>query len=329
MAEPLPDFVSRRRPQWEELSKLLEAQRSGSLKLLDLYVLDRLYRRASSDLARAQAFYPGTDAHRFLNQLCSTAYGAIYQPPRDRLAGLKDFYLRGFPCALREETRFLAASTALFSLGLLVGAAVVLFEPHGAELLVPAPLREAVAAKQMWTDSLLSVMPPGVAASHILTNNLTVTIATFAFGAAFGLGTAWLLLSNGVHLGSVVALCAREGMGYSLLSFVAAHGPVELSVIVISGAAGLMVGHALIEPGERTRAAFVKERSIKAVKLVVGCAPFLALIGVIEGYVSPGDLFPTPLKIALGLALGGLFWAYLCFAGREGHLLSRRGSGPG
>ena len=316
MAEPLPAFVTRRRPDWETLQGLLDAQRTGTLHLQQLKSLDRLYRRASADLAHAQAFYPATDAHRFVNQLCSNAYGAIYQPPRERVAAVTGFFRRGFPTALRAELRFVAVSALLFWLGAALGALVVSFEPTGAALLVPSGIREAVADHRMWTDNLLSVMPPGFAASWILTNNLSVTIATFALGITLGLGTALILVSNGVQLGAVAALCVREGMGWPLLSFVGAHGVVELSEIIIAGAAGLMIGHAIIDPGELPRGAFVKQRATQAVKLVVGCAPFLALIGVVEGFVSPGDLFPGPFKVALGLALGGLLWAYLLLAGR-------------
>lgn len=317
MAAPLPAFVARRRPDWDALQALLARQRAGTLRLDELRELDRLYRRASADLAHAQTYYGGTDAHRFLNQLCGQAYAAIYQPPRERLAAVRAFFRREFPATLRAEGRFVAVAAGLFLLGLLLGALVVLLEPRGAELLVPEHLRAYVAQGRMWTDDLLSVMPPGAAASGIATNNLTVTFTAFALGLTLGLGTVFILVNNGVMLGATVALCFREGLGLKLLDFVSAHGPVELSIITIAGGAGLMVGHALIDPGELPRGQALALRGREAVKLVLGCAPFLAAIGVVEGFVSPGDLFPTWAKAALGLTLGALFWAYLLRAGRE------------
>lgn len=317
MAEPLPAFVARRRPDWDELQRLVGELRGRRLTLAQLSSLDRLYRRAAADLAHARAFYPATDVHRFLNQLCGAAYVEIYRPPRDRWRAVLPFFQSEFPRTVRREARFVAVSAALFAFGLAIGALVVLIEPSGAELFVPAGVRRAVAERRMWTDNLLSIMPPSVAASAILTNNLSVIIATFALGLTAGLGTAGILLMNGIHLGAVTALCIREGMGMPLLAFVGAHGWVELSTIVIAGGAGLILGHALIEPGELPRPAFLKRRGIQAIKLVIGCAPFLALIGVVEGFVSPGDLFPAPLKIALGAVLGASFWAYLLRAGRD------------
>jgi uncharacterized membrane protein SpoIIM required for sporulation len=318
MAQPLPAFVARRRPDWESLRELLERQRSGTLRLEELRRLDVLYRRAASDLAQAQTFYPGTDVHRFLNQLCTQAYATIYQPPRERLAGVARFFREEFPRTLRATRGYVGVSTGLFVLGLLLGAVVVLLEPSGAELLVPAHIRSYVANKRMWTDSLLSMAPPNAVASAIATNNLSVIIATFATGLALGLGTIFILVNNGVQIGALSALCVREGMGGKLLDFVSAHGPVELSIICISGGAGLMLGQALVDPGELPRSQALSLRGREAVKLVLGCAPFLALIAVVEGFVSPGDLFPTWAKAALGLSLGAAFWAYLALAGRQG-----------
>jgi uncharacterized membrane protein SpoIIM required for sporulation len=322
VAAPLPAFVGRRRSDWEALQALLTRQREGSLQLAELRKLDTLYRRAAADLAHAQTFYPGTDAHRFLNQLCGQAYAAIYQPPRERWVAVRDFFRREFPATLRAEGRFVAVSAGFFILGLLLGSLVVLLEPRGAELLVPQGVRDYVAQGRMWTDDILSVAPPNAVSTGIATNNLTVIIFTFASGILFGLGTVFTLVNNGVQIGAITALCAREGLGLKLLDFISAHGPVELSIITIAGGAGLMVGHALIDPGELPRGQALAVRGKAAVKLVLGCAPFLAAIALVEGFISPGNLFPTALKAALGLSLGALFWSYLLRAGRDTSLSS-------
>ncbi|MFP2934959.1 hypothetical protein ACLESO_59625, partial [Pyxidicoccus sp. 3LG] len=121
MATPLPAFVSRRRADWDALQALLGRQRAGALKLEEVRTLDSLYRRAAADLAHTQTFYPGTDAHRFLNQLCGQAYAAIYQPPRERWPAVRAFFRHEFPVTLRRELRFVGASAALFCLGLRAG----------------------------------------------------------------------------------------------------------------------------------------------------------------------------------------------------------------
>jgi len=315
MAEALSAFVVRHRPDWEALAALLTRQREGTLRLSELKELDRLYRKASGDLAHAQSFHAGTDVHRFLNQLCGGAYAAIYRPPGDRVAALRRFFLREFPQALREEWPYVAASSLLFFLGVALGTLVVWLEPRGVELLVPAGIRAAVAEKRMWTDALLSTVPPGVSASAIATNNLSVTIAAFASGLLLGLGPLYVLVSNGVSIGAIATHCILSGMGYPLFSFIGAHGPIEISIILIAGAAGLMLGHALVDPGELPRLEHLRRRGLKAVRLVLGCAPFLIVAGLLEGFVDPGDLFPGTAKMALGVVLALVFWCYLARAG--------------
>jgi len=315
MPEPLAAFVARRRADWEALSALLETLDSGRLSLPDVESLDRLYRRAAADLARAQLEYAGTDVHRALNQLCARAYARIYRSPRDRAAQLSRFYRRELPALVRAERRFVLASAALLWGGVAVGALAVAAQPAGGERLVPEAVRQSVDEGQMWTD-VLSLSPPEAVASRIATNNLSVVVVTFAGGLLFGLGTVSVLAFNGVMLGAVAAYCARHGLLPRLLEFIGAHGPVELSVIVLAGAAGLMVADALVDPGERTRRARLQERGRRGAALVLGCAPFLALIGLVEAYVSPAAFLPGALKLGAGAALGAALWGYLLLGGK-------------
>lgn len=315
MTEPLPRFVERRRPAWDELSAMLDRLDRGALSLEEISRLDLAHRRAAADLALATAAYPGTDVVRFLNQLCARAYQGIYTVRPERGRALRVFFASEFPRLVRAEWRFIAAATALLVFGVALDALTLLSDPGQAVNLVDAQLREWVSRKALWTDSLLENMPPSSAATMILTNNLQVTIAAFGLGLTFGLGTVFVLVTNGRHLGALVVHCAQNGLGPSILTFMAAHGPVELSIICITGGAGLMVGHALVAPGDLPRAAALRLRAGRAVRMVLGCAPFLAAIGVVEGFVSPGDLFSPPLKVALGASLFLGFWAYLLRAG--------------
>lgn len=315
MAEALPAFVQRRRADWSALEALLDRQRAGTLRLADVAALDRLYRKVSADLALAQTFYAGTDAQRFLNQLTGRAYGAIYQRRGASLASAGRFFRAEFPRVVRDTLPYTGLAAALLLLGIVLGATTVAIEPDGARLLLPDELREWIDRKELWTDAALSAHAPSEMATAIFTNNLRVCFGAFALGITAGIGTVLLLLLNGLHLGAVVAACAQQGLLEGILSFMAAHGPVELSVICLTGGAGLILGHALIEPGERPRGEVLRERASLSVQLVLGCAPFLVAIGVVEGFVSPGTFFPWPVKVALGAATGAAFWTYLMRAG--------------
>jgi len=315
MSEALPAFVESRKPLWEQLARLLDALDQKRLAASQLAELDRLYRRAAADLARAQGAYAGTDVHRYLNQLCGRAYGRIYTRRPDRLGAVHEFFARAFPQAVRDELKFIGAAAALLATGVVLGFTTLLLQPGLADLFVPETLQRYVAEQRLWTDSI--GLPPSEIATQILTNNLQVSVGAFALGITGGIGTVFILLNNGVFLGATLAHCFNGGVGPGLLVFMSAHGFVELSVICICGGAGLIIGHALVVPQEQPRGEVLRERSRRAVQLVLGSAPFLAAIGVVEGYVSPGHGVPAPLKLLLGLSLGAGFWAWLLTAGRR------------
>lgn len=326
MAEPLPAFVARRKPEWTRLESMLTRQRAGQLTLAELSELDGLYRRTSADLAFAQATYAGTDVLRFLNQLCGRAYSTIYRPRGGGLESLRTFYLQTFPRLVRETLPMTQLAAALLCFGIVVGALTVLLHPDGALLLVPADLRQIISRGEVWTDSALSASTPTEMAVTIFLTNLRVMISAFAMGVTAALGTVLIVLNNGVFMGAVVAACFRAGVGPNILTFMAAHGPVELSLICISGGAGLFIGKAMIDPGERSRGAAVREHAQVAVQLLLGCAPFMVAIGIVEGFVSPGPFFPWPLKALTGALSGLALWRWLLRSGVTVHPERSRGA---
>lgn len=310
----LPHFVSARKPAWDELDALLVRQRQESLDLVSLRRLDALYRQATADLALAQSRFPTSDAHRFLNALCGRAYGGIYQSRSDGWRALVRFYRSGFPAAVRREWRSVLGCASVLALGVVLGMVALVFEPTAAERLIPSAVRESVRAGHLWTNDVGEAR--GTFATQIALNNVTVMFTAFALGVTAGFGSLGVLLFNGLHIGAVLTYCFQRGLGWGLLDFMTAHGPVELSCIVLGGTAGWIMGRAMIEPGDMPRAQRLAQRSTEAVRLVLGAAPFLAAIATIEGFVSPGGQLTSALKAAVGIALGLCFWLYLARAGR-------------
>ncbi|MGH7546357.1 MAG: stage II sporulation protein M, partial [Gemmatimonadota bacterium] len=152
-------------------------------------------------------------------------------------------------------------------------------------------------------------------AGGIIANNVQVTFLAFALGITAGLGTLVLLLFNGLHIGATLGLFDGRGLGAYLWAFVLPHGIVELTAAAIAGGAGLLLGSALVLPGEQTRREALVERGRVALRLLVGTSALLVLAGLVEGFVSPSSL-PPGVKIGFGLTLGVLLYVYLVRAGR-------------
>jgi uncharacterized membrane protein SpoIIM required for sporulation len=148
-----------------------------------------------------------------------------------------------------------------------------------------------------------------------MANNIRVTLMGFAFGVTAGVGTLALLAYQGVHIGGLLAVFHDAGVGDLLWTFMAAHGPLELTAIFVACGAGMRLGLSLLVPGRRSRAAAFREVGRESVALLVGTSAMLVAAGLIEGFVSPSDA-PAPVKWAVGAATFALAIAWFVLGGR-------------
>jgi uncharacterized membrane protein SpoIIM required for sporulation len=198
---------------------------------------------------------------------------------------------------------------------IIAGTAVVQQPDVAVRMLPPAMLDRAeqgvVSAREGkgYIDDPQLYRP--VFASKIMTNNIQVAFFAFASGMTAGVLTFWILLSNGVSIGSVFGLYISKGIGKLLLAFVAPHGVLELSAIAIAGGAGLLLAAGLLLPGARTRKRALVENGRRAINLVAAAALLLVVAGVLEGFVSPNYRIPLNTKLLISGATAVLLAAYV------------------
>jgi uncharacterized membrane protein SpoIIM required for sporulation len=308
-------WIEKRKAHWTRLEALLALGQRGVSRLAhnELRELALLYRQTAADLSTAREHRADAQLARHLNQLLGRAHNLIYsgQPPRPR--GLVGFYTRTFPQTFRATWRYSFAATALFVLGAIVGSGVSLVDPGFQRFILGGPMMDTIERREMWTHGILTIKP--LASSAILTNNLSVSFAAFAMGVTAGLGTAWMMVLNGLLIGVVGTACFRAGLSLSLWSFVAPHGSLELPAIFIAGGAGLLLGHGLFDPGLLPRREALAESGGRAIRLLLGVIPLLIIAGAIEGFISPVAIPPAP-KFVIGAAMLVLLVLYLTLAGR-------------
>jgi uncharacterized membrane protein SpoIIM required for sporulation len=186
----------------------------------------------------------------------------------------------------------------------LIGYLLVDSYPELASLFASEQMIRMVQSGKLWTDDLLNVIPSSALSWKIMTNNIAVTVFAFLLGAFYGIGTLYILGMNGMMLGAIFAFTQQYGLHMRLFEFVIAHGVVELSIIMLAGAAGLMLGEALVRPGHRPRVEAFRQVSYQAGRLIVLGVPFLVGAGLIEGFVSPNPELSLQLKVTIGLAYG-------------------------
>jgi uncharacterized membrane protein SpoIIM required for sporulation len=147
-------------------------------------------------------------------------------------------------------------------------------------------------------------------------NNVRIGFQTFAGGLGAGVGSIWFLGANGVIIGAVAGYLTQIGFTHTFWSFVAGHSSLELSAIVLSGAAGLKLGMAVISPGNLSRRAALVEAARPAVRIMYGAALMFVAAAFVEAFWSPLTLFPFAVKIGAGLAGWAILLVYLILGGR-------------
>jgi uncharacterized membrane protein SpoIIM required for sporulation len=304
-------FVALRRPLWDEFEQWLgSAQRQPDrLRHGELELLALRYRQVLHDHALAAARYPRTAAAQRLRRLSLGGTHLLHHDAAADAPSLRRFFARTFPRAVRRHLPHLAVAVALFWFTTLFGFATAIVRPALGVALLGEEAVQRLEEGRLWTESLVTTVPPALSSSRIATNNMAVALTGWAGGTLAGLGSLWVIGFNGWYLGSVFGVTFRYSMAGDLGRFVAAHGPLELTLILVCAAGGLGLGHALLAAGDRPRRDVMAEEGAAALALLGGCLPWFVLLAAVEALVSPAPAVPLALKLALGLALEAAFLA--------------------
>lgn len=303
---------------WQRFEELLSPSR-GNASSPDVD-FPTLYRRICHHLALARDRAYAPDLVDRLNSLALRGHHRLYGTQGLSGNRLADFYLRQFPQCVRDERGLVAVACVLFFGPLLAIGVAILAEPELAYYVLD-PGQMAAFQEMYHPDN----PRPGFreADSNVMMfafyiwNNVRIGFQTFASGLLFGLGTVFYLVFNGVQIGAVAGYLTQTGFGGPFWSFVSGHSATELTAIVLSGAAGLRLGAALVAPGRLTRRAALRAAARSAVRLVYGAATLFALAAFIEAFWSSIGALPASLKYATGLVMWVSILAYLGLAGRS------------
>ena len=277
------------------------------------------YRRICQHLALAADRQYSPDLVDRLNRLALRGHHALYRNRRRQSQRVLEFLLAGFPALVRAEWRLVLAAGLLFF----------------------GPLLGFIAVLQAWPEFVHYLLEPGQIASYhqmydpaskrlgsreadsslmmfgfYIWNNIRIGFQTFAGGLLAGVGSIWFLGANGVIIGAVAGYLTQIGFSQTFWSFVAGHSSLELIAIVISGAAGLRLGLAVIAPGNMSRRAALVTAAKPAVRLMYGAAALFLAAAFVEAFWSPLTGIPFEVKIGAGIAGWVALLLYLLFAGR-------------
>lgn len=260
-----------------------------------------------NDLGYAKTFYPNSQVTQYLNNLASSRYLAIYQNRKEETSRIKRFWTQSLPLVVQRHHKTLLYAFLVFLLFAVIGV----FSAAQDQSFVRGILGDGYV--DMTEENIAKGDPFGVYKDDnqlnmflaIALNNIQVALNTVVAGFFLGLGTIYMLFNNGIMLGSFQYFFFAHGLGWDSVLVIWIHGTLEISAIVIAGAAGLIIGRSILFPGTYTRKQSVKAGAKDAVKIMVGLVPVFITAALLEGFVTRYTSMPVWLSL---LILGGSLW---------------------
>lgn len=311
-------MVARKSSRWDVFGALADRATRGGLDALSADELPDFaarYREVAADLARARTYDADPVVRVRLERLVAAGHNLLYRDERKSWRRVGELVSVEFPAAVVSSWHTVLVAMLAFSIPALGGYATIRERPALAEQVLPAVLltraedgRRELAAGRGYASATTSARAS--VASYIITNNLGVAFACFAGGVVVGVGSLLSLAFNGLSIGAASAHFQNAGLLGYLWTFVAGHGVLELFAIWCAGAGGLLLGMAILRPGEYSRRDALVLNGRRAMRLVGASIVLLIVAGTIEGFLSTSTA-PTRVKLGVSLASALLLAAYL------------------
>jgi len=308
-------FIKENAIHWKELeNKIKLLSKMSRLKKLNKKEIDELiilYNKVSNNLAYSRTNYGNSEITQYLNKLASSAHVIIYSSSKLQFKDFFYFIGVGFPCLLRKYLKVIILSTLVFIVSGLLVFVITLINQENAYAFIPAQMADGLRNEGPIEDTNKLVD-----SVFIGTNNIKVCFVAFALGITLGVGPIYILYTNGVMLGCLAGITLNRGQAGFFWSLILPHGVSELFAIFVCGAAGLIIGYSLINPGNLTRGQSLITKGKEAVLLVIGCIPILIVSAIIEGYFTPLNI-PYIYKYMFAVMMLILVVLYVALPGRR------------
>lgn len=276
-------FVQRNKEKWSEIETNLKNKSE-----VNPDDLAEDYLQLTNDLAYAQTFYPKSKTRDYLNELAIYAHQSIYRDQKNSKNQIARFFNYDVPKAVYEFRRPLLYSLLITLLATLIGAVSAHYDTDFVRLIL------GNAYVDQTIQNIKAGNPAGIYGSgsevgsflFIVINNIRVAVTAFALGVFVGIGTGYILFSNGIMLGAFHYMFYKYGVLALAMSAVWIHGTFEISVIIIAGGCGLAIGRSILFPKSYRRIDAFKIQIRKAAVILVSTVPFFIVAALLEGFVS-------------------------------------------
>ncbi len=259
------------------------------------------YIQLTNDLSYAQTYYPESKTLLYLNSLASQAHQKIYITKKESKNKIISFWKYEFPLFFRQYQKTLLYTFLIFMGAVSIGVISTLNDDSFVRLIL-GDAYVNMTIENIEKGEPMAVYKGGSSIGSFLgitINNIRVAIMAFAFGAIFSVGTIFILFSNGIMLGAFITFFYNYGI-LEKTTTVWLHGTIEISVIVIAGCAGLVMGNSFLFPKTYSRRVAFMKGAKDGLKIVISTIPFFIIAGFIEGFITRyGEQMPSVLSYSI------------------------------
>ncbi len=300
-------FIRENVEKWERFEALLREGEADANELADLYVA------LTDDLAYARTHFPDGEAAAYLNDLTTEVHRTVYRERRADRGRLWRFFANEVPRAVGQAQTELLAALLVFGIAIGIGTLSATYDPGFTRVIL------GDAYVNMTLDNIEKGDPMAVYKEMqaldmflgIALNNVWVAIRTFAMGLLLSVGSGYMLLQNGIMIGAFHTLFAQHQLLGASLLVVYIHGTLELSAIVVAGAAGFVLGNGLLFPGTLPRGTAFRRAARQGSTMVVGLVPIFLAAAFLEGFVTRYTNMPAVLSLLIiGSSLAVVGWYF-------------------
>lgn len=298
-------FIRQNLDKWRGYEITVESTLSTPDELADAYI------DITSDLAFSQTHYPKSRITLYLNNLASAIHHRIYRNKRERWSRIVTFWTREMPQIMWHARKELCISFLIFVVSALVGALSQWLDPEFSRLILGNSYVD-MTLQNIENGTPMAVYGSGSEGTMffgITINNIMVSFRAFASGLLTSFATGLLLFCNGVMIGAFQTFFAQHGLLWDSFLAVWLHGTIEISAIIVAGAAGIAMGNGWLFPGTYGRLYSFRRGAMKGLKIVIGTVPLFCVAGFIESFLTRHTEFPDAFRLTV-ILLSAIFIVY-------------------
>ncbi|MCX2743991.1 stage II sporulation protein M [Mangrovivirga sp. M17] len=300
------EFIRQNKEKWQYFERLSKTSGSNPDEFHKLYI------EITDDLSYSRSHYPNRMIRVYLNNISQKLYHSLNKNKKTGMNRFLNFWKFDLPQTMWNSRKEVLASFILFWMFFMVGAFCAHYQPDFVQqILGPeyvSMTEENIAAGDpmgVYKDSNELSMFVGISF-----NNIMVMAKTYLFGIFSLIGTFIILLYNGIMIGSFQYFFIEKGLFWESFSTIWVHGTIEISCIVLAGAAGLVLGKGWMFPGTYSRLQSFLIQAKRSTKIIVGTAPFVFIAAFIESFITRFDDTPIAFRLLFILVCAILMIGY-------------------